>query len=455
MKKKHTISRRALFALMSAAMLPPITVNAQLRRADVIVIGAGVAGLAAARKLRQANISAIVLEARTRVGGRVWTDRSWGYALDLGASWIHGVTNNPLSKLARDWRIATMPTDYEYAVLYDTNGRALSETRQVAIGDQLDALLEAAAARGERRSRDVALQTTLDELLRAENLSPSERRVFDQALNATIEHEYAADAAQLSLWHYDSARVFGGEDVLFPQGYDQIVRGLARSLDVRLDHVVRAVDFSKPEIRVSSSRGVYSARSVVMTLPLGVLKRGGLRFTPELPRAKQDAIAQLGMGLLNKVYLRFPRRFWQDEAELIGYIAERKGEWAEWLNIAAYSDEPVLLGFNAASYARKLETMSDTQVVAAAMSVLRTIYGSRIPLPEDSLITRWAADPYALGSYSFVAVGASGDDYDALADPVDQRLFFAGEATHRDYPSTVHGALLSGERAADEIIATV
>jgi monoamine oxidase len=450
---KSRLSRRALLALIGAALLAPPAATAQQRRADVIVIGAGIAGLAAARRLRQANISAIVLEARTRSGGRVWSDRSWGYALDLGASWIHGVAGNPLSELAREWQIATQPTNYESLALYEAGGTRQSEARRVQIGKQLDELLEHAAAFGETLSHDIALQTAIDALLKENRPPPRQRRALGYALNATIEHEYAADAAQLSLWHYDAVNSFPGGDALFPQGYDQLVRGLGRNLDVRLDHVVRAIDFSKPALEVTSSRGAFHADHAIVTLPLGVLKRGAVRFTPQLPRAKQDAIARLGMGLLNKVYLRFPRRFWENDEELLGYIAERKGEWAEWLNIAAYSDAPVLLGFNAGSYAQQLETFSDGEIVAAAMRVLRTMYGSHIPEPEDSLITRWAADPYAQGSYSYTAVGASADDYSALAEPVDERLFFAGEATHRDYPATVHGALLSGERAAEEIIA--
>jgi monoamine oxidase len=451
MDKTH-LSRRALLTLMGTVLLAPSSVQAQLRRADVIVIGAGVAGLAAARRLRQANISTIVLEARTRIGGRVWSDRSWGYALDLGASWIHGVDGNPLSELARKEQITTLPTNYDSLALYDTGGTRQSEARRRQVVEQLEDVLDRAATYGETLQADISLQAATDVLLREDRPPPRQRRALGYALNTGIEHEYAADAAQLSLWHYDDGRVFSGGDVLFPQGYEQIARGLARNLDVRLNHLVRAVDFSKTEVRVSSNGGVFSANHVIVTLPLGVLKRGGVRFTPQLPQAKRDAITQLGMGLLNKVYLRFPRRFWGDNEELLGYIAERKGEWAEWLNVAAYSDEPVLLGFNAGTYAQQLETLSDTQTVGAAMAVLRRIYGINTPEPEDSLITRWAADPYALGAYSYTAVGTSADEYSTLAEPVAERLFFAGEATHRDYPATVHGALLSGERAAKEII---
>ncbi|NJN93924.1 MAG: FAD-dependent oxidoreductase [Anaerolineales bacterium] len=170
-----------------------------------------------------------------------------------------------------------------------------------------------------------------------------------------------------------------------------------------------------------------------------------------MPASKTAAIRRLGMGLLNKTYLRFPEAFWDDEHDLLGYIGERKGEWAEWLNIYKYTGQPILLGFNAGRYGRQIEKLSDEQIVGAAMNTLRAIYGNDVPDPTASLITRWASDPLAGGSYSYLPPGATEADREALAEPVAERLFFAGEATASDYPATVHGALLSGRRAAAEI----
>jgi monoamine oxidase len=164
------------------------------------------------------------------------------------------------------------------------------------------------------------------------------------------------------------------------------------------------------------------------------------------------AINNLGMGLLNKVYLRFPQVFWDEQSDLLDYIAQNRGEWAEWLNIYKYTGKPILLGFNAATYARQIEPLSDEMMVAAAMKTLRTIHGPSIPEPEAWLITRWASDPLAGGSYSYLPPGASPDDYDDLAEPVADRLFFAGEATSREYAATVHGAYLSGLAAAERIV---
>ncbi|MCB0158048.1 MAG: FAD-dependent oxidoreductase, partial [Caldilineaceae bacterium] len=188
------------------------------------------------------------------------------------------------------------------------------------------------------------------------------------------------------------------------------------------------------------------------TLPLGVLQQGAVSFAPALPRAKQDAIHALGSGLLNKAWLRFPHAFWPREPEMINYVPATPGRWAEWLNLYHYTGEPILLGFNAGSYGSTLEAWTDAAIIADAMDVLRTIYGPQIPAPDDWQITRWASDPLALGAYSYYAVGTDRATRRALAAPVAGRLFFAGEATSQDHPSTVHGAYMSGVRAAEEIL---
>jgi monoamine oxidase len=144
---------------------------------------------------------------------------------------------------------------------------------------------------------------------------------------------------------------------------------------------------------------------VIVTLPLGVLQAGKVRFTPELPQNKQRAIAKLGMGVLNKCYLRFPDAFWSDEVDWLEYIPESHGEWTEWVSFKRAANMPVLLGFNAADRGRALEAWSDERIVASAMQTLRTIYGASIPEPIDYQMTRWATDPFSLGSYSFNPVG--------------------------------------------------
>lgn len=431
------------------ASTPPKTAAA---KTEILVIGAGAAGISAARALQDDGYDVIVLEARSRIGGRVWTDRSWpGSALDMGASWIHGITDNPLTELVKKFTIKTLPTDYDSILTYNPQGWPLTDATRDKLDARLEEVLAEAAAWGEELDEDVSLQAGIDHVVAGRDLSRQERLELDYAVNTTIEHEFAADAAEFSLWYGDEGKVFGGEDVIFPDGYDQIFKRLAEGLDIRLNQSVQKVEYGSTGVKITTQNGVFEAERAVITLPLGVLKTGAISFTPALPASKTVAIQKLGMGLLNKTYLRFPEAFWGDESDLLGYIGERKGEWAEWLNIYKYTGQPILLGFNAGRYGRQIEKLTDEQIVGAAMKTLRTIYGDDIPDPIASLITRWASDPLAGGSYSYLPPGATEADRAALAEPVAERLFFAGEATSSDYPATVHGALLSGRRAAAEI----
>jgi monoamine oxidase len=444
--------------LATVTALPIIQNGKGGNQAEVIVIGAGAAGLAAAKAIQAEGKKVIVLEARNRLGGRVWSNRIWpDVTLDMGASWIHGIDGNPLTVLAKSYQLKTVPTDADALALHNTDGKLLSDNEMVEIealfekvAKQLDTLRQQYEAEDKD---DISLQAALDIVLPKMKLSPTELIQLNYAVNATIEHEYAADVAKLSLYYWDADDSdFSGGDVLFPNGYDQIFQNLAAELDVRLEHIVSEITYNDAGVKVTTSQGEFTAEQAVITLPVGVLKKGTVKFSPPLPEAKQTAINHLGMGVLNKVYLRFTEIFWEEEADWLGYISANKGEWSEFVNIAKAVQQPILLCFNAGEYGAKIEAFSDEQIVAAAMQTLRTMYGAQIPDPTAWLITRWISDPFADGSYSYRAVDATSDDHDALAAPVANRLFFAGEATSRDNSATVHGAYLSGLQAAKQLL---
>jgi predicted NAD/FAD-dependent oxidoreductase len=375
----------------------------------------------------------------------------------MGASWIHGQDDNPITDLARELDVATVATNYDNTWLWDTDGRLVEDdehddldNRFVEMLDDLDSERE---AMDDSDEDDIALGDAIEDWIDENQPDATTIRQLAYSVNTAIEHEYAADVADLSFYYFDGGDAFDGDDVIFPEGYSQIVHGLAEGLDIRLGHVVRKIHWNDDGVTVTTSQETFDADFVVVTLPQGVLKAGYVSFSPTLPEAKLAAIERMRMGILNKVYLRFPRIFWPEEADMLGYISERKGEWTEWLNIAHYTGQPVLLAFNAADYGRAIEDLSDDEIVAAAMATLRTMFGNDIPEPEAALITRWGADIYSHGSYSFMPLGATPDHYDDLAEPIDGRVFFAGEATSSDFPATVHGAYLSGLRAAEEILA--
>jgi monoamine oxidase len=449
--------RRLLLSTIAASLLAlpsPEPIRAAGNQADVIVVGAGAAGLAAARSLHDAGRSVITLEARQRLGGRVWTDRSWpGIALDMGASWIHGATGNPLTTLARQFGLQTAPTDFDNMDVYTSHGRRLRDAEIVALDAKLESIVDAAIDLGETLDVDISLAEAFRQIMQDDPPPAHLQAGLSYMINTAIEHEFAADADDLSLWWWDDAEQFPGADLLLPGGYDEMFTSLARGLDIRLGYAATRVECTPRGVRITTNRGLFSGQAAVIALPLGVLKTNGVEFRPPLVGPKQVAIQRVGVGVLAKCYLRFPQAFWEEDRQFFGWIGERVGEWAEWLNLSHFTGKPALLGFNAGGYGRQVEGMSDREAITAAMAALRTIFGPTIPAPEAVRVSRWSRDPFALGAYSHMTPGATPDDYDTLAAPWCDRLLFAGEHTHRAHPATVHGALLSGRRAAAEALA--
>jgi len=440
-----------LAGLLSTGAWPASPVgNIDGRVERVLIVGGGVSGLAAARHLHDAGYEVAVLEARDHLGGRVWTDRSTGVPLDMGANWIQGIRGNPITALADRLGLDRIATDWERWIDYEADGtrNPLSSAQY----GEWEGVLRTYTREFVRRAPNATVQTMIDAARRTGDLDSLSDRQLDYVLNSYVELEYAADAAELSVRGLDEGAAFGGGDVVFPEGYDAIVESLASGLSVHLSTVVTAIEHGKFGIRIRTDRGYFEADRVVVTLPLGVLKSGTVEFTPRLPTPKRRAINRLAMGVLNKVWLVFGEVFWDPGPHWIGYLSEDKGRFAGWLNLAGHTGAPVLLAFNAGAYGAEVEALTDEQTVEAAMRVLRTLYGAA-PDPVAARITRWKSDPFAYGSYSYLPPGARSAHRRRLARAVNGRLYFAGEATSWRYPATVHGAYLSGVRAADEIMA--
>jgi monoamine oxidase len=412
--------------------------------ATVIVIGAGISGLAAARILADKNIDVIILEARNRIGGRMWTDSSLGIPLDLGAASIHGVKNNPITDLAKKFNIQTIPTDYDNFTTFDANGNELSEDAWDEMEELFDSVYAEVEEMQDDTDNDMSLQQAFDQVISKRKLSKEELLRLNFYIQQETSLEYGADPKDLSLWEWNQDGSLGGGEVIFPNGYNQITDVLAKSLDIRLNVIVESIHYGNGSVSVKTSSGEFVAEKVVVTIPLGVLKQAQIKFEPPLPQSKQDAMNRLDMGVLNKVYLKFPKVFWDDEVEGFGFISEKLGEWNDWLSFAPYLNEPILMAFHGGEKGFAIENFSDEEVIADAMKTLRFLFGDSIPEPESFIITRWGKDKFSFGSYSHIPPFASGDDFDALFEPVDVVLFFAGEATHRKFPATVHGAYLSG-----------
>lgn len=390
-----------------------------------------------------------MLEARDRLGGRVWTDRSLGTAVDLGASWIEGADGNPVAALAKEFGVKTVVDEEDWA-FYDHHGQRIADATVAEVKKAAADLQEKLEQLAGKLDRDISIHDAVRKVLAGEDLTKAEQR-FLQVFLAGLESDSGGEVEKLSLRYAADDDGFDGDSLLIPGGYDQIAQGLAKGLDVRLAHRVSKIEHGQEGVRVTTDKGRFAADGAVVTLPLGVLKQGSVEFVPALPKRKQAAIARLEMGRLDKIVLKFPRVFWPKETTNLGYVSTTKGEFPQLLNWYKFSGQPILIVFVAGSFGRKIEGLADREVEAQVMAVLRKLFGADIPGPTAIKISRWGKDPLAGGCYSYVPVGATSKDYDILAEPVGT-LFFAGEATSRPYRATVHGAFLSGIREAKQII---
>ncbi len=425
--------------------------------ADVVVVGAGVAGLAAARALVQGGRSVTVLEARDRIGGRTWTDDALGVPVDLGASWIHGIDGNPLWELAPalgidtvEFTVGSFQFDGRPIGWHAPSGRRLTEAEAASFVADLHALDAALPEVVEHAPPPSTYASAVNAVLRDLRIDGDRAARVREYTAHRSEDLCGAPVTVLDAHGLDEEHV-PGDEVVFPRGYGQYARALAEGLDVRLSSVVRAVRQSPDGAAVELADGrVVTAAAVVVTVPLGVLQAGAITFEPPLGPDVLDAMGRLGMGVYDKVFLRFPERFWGDD-----WVVRQQGpagvDWHSWYDMSRVTGEPVLAALVGGAGARRIESLPDALVVDEAVTALRRMFGPSIPQPDAVRITRWAADPFARGSYSYLHVGASPDDHDLLGSP-SGRVQLAGEATWGDDPATVHGALLSGLRAAGRLL---
>ncbi len=412
-------------------------------RYDVVVIGAGIAGLSAARALTDAGSRVVVIEATDRVGGRLRTDRELGIAFDQGASWIHGTDGNPVTALAAAAGAPTVELDETAVAAFDEDGSEWSDDALEAAEDEFSGLLDRLADEGEPG-------TSFEEVL--DDIEPG---WLDDPLRRFFVSTYltfdTGDLDQLSSTLYDEGEVFGGPEVVMTDGYDRIADHLADGIEVRLERPVSTIDATGDTVFVVTGTDTLEADRVIVAVPLGVLKADMISFAPPLPDAKVEAIDAVGFSCVDKFLFVWDEAFWDDTDFLVVTSAER--DLFSWfVNVdRLHPGSTALMTFAYADAARESETRSDDEMIEVVMQRLRGVYGAEIPEPSAMRRSSWGNDPFTLGSYSFTAVGTEMDHFDELAAP-NGRVHFAGEHTDREYFSTVHGALLSGERAAREVL---
>ena len=412
--------------------------NLYLRRMsaphDVIVIGAGAAGIGAGRELMRRGLTFVILEARDRLGGRAWTDPcGTPYPLDLGCEWLHSADRNVLAQLAPSFGVEVDKAEPPWRKRHPQRG--FGETEQDAFAAESDAFyarLRGAADEARRTGRDRPA---------AELLDPSAR--WTGFLNAVSTYYNGAPLDRVSVLDFDAYldtqvnwRPVGG--------YGALIARAGAGLPVRLGCPVTRVDATGRTIKVESAGGTLEAGAVIVTIPSDLVASGAIAFDPALDEHR-TAAAGLPLGLADKLYLAMDdpaaippgtRLIGAPEQRDTGTYTLRKRGW------------PVVEGYFGGDYARHLEAGGPAAFLDAARREIGAALGHDIGAKLRPIVaTAWGRDPFAMGSYSHALPGHAGARA-RLAAPIDGRLYFAGEATSPHFFSTAHGAFEEGVRAA-------
>jgi monoamine oxidase len=405
---------------------------------DVAVIGAGAAGIGAARHLLEAGTaSVLVLEARDRVGGRVNTIAPAGFPLDRGAEWLHSADRNPLSPIARrlGFSVHSRPPTWTTRLRYS--------------GETLEAEADWIATREAqyRARRKAALEPTDRSL--ASLVAPGGR--WNQLLDATSSWGNGAELDRVSV--KDNVRYEdSGTNWRLHEGYGRLFEALAEGLPVVLQTAVMRVDHTGPAIRLETARGTVAAKCVIVSVPTSIIAGEIIRFDPPLPD-KLEAAAGLPLGVDDKLFISLEGQLpgVEHDTYLVGSTTSRETMTYQVRPL----DRPAIYCFFGGRFAAALEREGEGAMLDFAAGELTGLFGNGVRKQMALLAaTAWQRDPWARGSYSYALPGHA-DDRAVLAAPVDDRLFFAGEATSPNFFSTAHGAWLSGISAAEAALAAL
>jgi len=410
--------------------------NLSTNNQDVVIVGAGTAGLSAAKTLKKFGYSVIVLEAEAFVGGRCRTDNStFKIPFDVGGSWLHSAKINPLARLAEKHGVCLHKENWDWTWIY-SNGALLSPPQVKEYSKYHTSMWQEINKAG---AEDI--DQSVEEALPNSPWKKLVKNLIAPMLGADPDVVSSADVYQ-----YADAK----GDWLLAGGLGAFIKNLHSDVDVVINCPVSKIDYSGDGVKVESSAGSINAKYVILTVSTGVLAAEHIKFIPQLPKWKLEAINLLPTGLLNKIGLEFDTS-WQgtQQGQVANYLVNDNDFCS--INFGFYNTN-LAVGFVAGRFAEQLENEGVGAATNFCLEGLKAIFGNNVTkYIHKTTETAWKGNLYTLGSYSYALPG-SVDARLLLSKTLADRLFFAGEATMLNAQATVHGAYLSGIEVAEKIV---
>lgn len=436
-RKPQQLSRRSFLAASAAlAACPAFGAAPAAAATDVVIVGAGAAGIAAARKIAAAGGRYVLLEATDHVGGRCITDtKSFGVPFDRGAHWIYLPDRNPVTRLAPRRALDVYPASQSLKVRI---GR-----RDARAGELEDFL--AAQVRTTRAINEAARKADIP----SEQAVPSDLGDWRGTVEFVLgPYNCAKDLAQTS--SFDFAKAAERNAAAFcKQGFGALLATLAQGLTVQLSTPAKSID-TRRGITVETAKGTINARSAIVTVPTGVVASGGLKFSPELGHQQIDAFGRLSLGSYDHIALELAGNPLGIESDDL--IFEKSADTHTAGILANVSGTPLCLVDVAGQFGKQLSAQGEAAMIDFATSWLAGLYGAEVKKAiKRSHATRWNSEPYALGAWS-AAVPGSQFARRQFLQPIADDVWYAGEAAHETLWGTVGGAWEAGERAADAVM---
>lgn len=423
----------------------------------ILIIGAGLSGLTAAKELTQHGINVVLVEARDRIGGRINSiPLDNGLYVELGAQFVHGVKNNPLYSMSERYHLEVKPYTRSDWAIYDIDGHEVDK-------GELDNLVK--EYKEEIKSLNLSRRSDNKDRFTVEDIKDIDLKLLKH--KAIHSHDLRSLAKMISIKELNEEKLFfykaglnkkeSESNFLVVNGYQKMTDGLYQEanntgrLQTLLSTEVNVIDHHGDEIIIKTKGGeVLQADAAICTLPLGVLQSGHVTFKPLLPEAKIKAINTLKSVTHNKIILKFDDVFWDNYSHFVVLYDPTLQAWLDIINLQYFTNlkAPVLI---ASIYASSTQRMAKEKFeILHVVNLIKRMYPYTFRPVKNSWITHWQDDPYSLGSYSYHPEGSSLDDNSAIAKPIG-RLIFGGEHTYRS-PANLQAAYLSGLESAVQVV---